>query len=77
MGKHTKEKKDVIDLFGKKYLSANYVSNLLGGISTQSINSWALNGKITATKIGRSWYFTEEGIKDYLTEKTVIGVANP
>lgn len=76
MGKHNKEKKDVIEIFGVKYLSAEYISNLLGGISTQSINNWALKGKITATKIGRAWYFTEENVKDYLSEMTRIGVAS-
>lgn len=75
MGKHAKTKKDIIEIFGVKYFSVEHVSIMFGGVSTQSINNWALTGKITATKIGKFWYFTEENIKDYLSEKTKIGVA--
>lgn len=68
-------KKDTLEIFGITYFSVDYVSKLLGGISTQAINRWALRGEITSTKIGRNWYFTEGDIKDYLSEKTKIGVS--
>lgn len=70
-----KSKAEILEIFGKKYFSVEYVSKLFGGVSTWSLNQWALNGKMTATKIGKYWYFTEENIKDYLSEKTQIGVA--
>jgi len=70
-----KSKNEILDIFGIKYFSVEYVSRLFGGVSTQSINKWALTGQITATKIGKFWYFTETDIKDYLGEKTKIGVA--
>ena len=70
-----KGKSETLEIFGTKYFSVEYVSKLFGGVSTQCINQWALKGLITATKIGKYWYFTEEDIKDYLNEKTKIGAA--
>ena len=68
-------KSETLDIMGTKYFSVEYVSKLFGGISTQSINQWALKGLITATKIGKYWYFTESNIKDYLNGKTKFGTA--
>lgn len=70
-----KGKKETLEIFGITYFSVDYLSRLFGGISTQTINNWALTGKITSTKIGKNWYFTEGDIKDYLNEKTKLGTA--
>ena len=45
------------------------------GMKEKTLENRILNGKLTGTKIGRSWYVTESNIKDYLNEMTKIGTA--
>lgn len=72
--KKYKQPSEPIEIFGVKYLPAVMVANLFK-VTPQSVTRWALFGEISGTKIGKFWYFTESNIKDYLNEKTKIGVA--
>lgn len=60
-------------IFGVKYIHINNAANILG-LKKKTLERIILVGEITATKIGRSWFLTESNIKDYLEEKTKIGV---
>jgi len=61
-------------IFGVEYLTTKATAEILG-VTPQSVARWVLQGELTATKIGKNWYLTESNIKDFLTEKTKIGVA--
>ena len=61
-------------IFGVEYIHVENAAEIIG-LKKKTLESMALKSEITATKIGRSWFFTESSIKDYLQEKTVIGVA--
>lgn len=61
-------------IFDTLYIHISNVS-LIMGLKEKTLENRVLNGKMTGTKIGRSWYFTESNIKDYLNEMTKIGTA--
>lgn len=61
-------------IFGVEYIHITNAADLMG-LKKKTLENMVLRKEITATKIGRSWFLTEPNIKDYLQEKTVIGVA--
>lgn len=61
-------------IFGVEYMTTRNAAKILG-VTPGSILRWVLNGEITGTKIGKNWFFTESNLKDFLAEKTRIGVA--
>lgn len=61
-------------IFGVEYLTTKAAAEILG-VTPQSVARWVLQGELTATKIGKYWYLTESNIKDFLTERTKIGIA--
>lgn len=61
-------------IFGVKYLTTKNAAKILG-VAPGSVARWILNGELTGTKIGKNWFLTETNIKDFLNEKTKIGVA--
>lgn len=62
------------DIFGTKYIHISNAS-LIMGLKSKTLENRILTGKLTGTKIGRSWYLTESNIKDYLNEMTKFGTA--
>lgn len=63
----------------KKIFDTLYIhisnASLIMGLKEKTLENRVLTGKMTGTKIGRSWYFTESNIKDYLNEMTKFGTA--
>lgn len=68
-----KEQKNRL-IFGVEYLTTRNAAQILG-VTPQSVARWILQGELTGTKIGKNWFLTESDIKDFLTEKTKLGVA--
>lgn len=62
------------NIFGTIYIHLSNASIIMG-MKEKTLENRILNGKLTGTKIGRSWYVTESNIKDYLNEMTKIGTA--
>lgn len=63
------------DILGVEYLTQKDVAEMLGK-TRQTIGRWIAKGELTATRLGRDWLIRPESIKEYLNEKTQIGVAN-
>ena len=61
-------------IFGVEYLTTRNAAQILG-VTPQSVARWVLQGELTGTKIGKNWFFMESNLKDFLAEKTKIGVA--
>lgn len=61
-------------IFGVEYLTTRNAAQILG-VTPQSVARWVLQGELTGTKIGKNCFFTESNLKDFLAEKTKIGVA--
>lgn len=51
----------------EKYYDVKELSQIFG-LSVATIRSYFKTGKITALKIGKSWYAMESSIKDYLNQ---------
>lgn len=60
-------------IFDTKYIHILNAAEILG-LKKQTLEKKALNGKISSTKIGRTWYFTESNLKDFLEESSIIGI---
>ena len=65
-----------LELLGVEYLTQKAVADMLGK-SRQTIGRWIRAGELTATRLGRDWLIKPESIKEYLNEKTQIGIASP
>lgn len=61
-------------IFGIEYITTQNAAKILG-VTPQSVARWVLQGELTGTKIGKNWFFTETNLKDFLAEKTKIGIA--
>ncbi len=72
--KATKAEPQTRNIFGKDYIPKSVVARMFN-VTTQSLGRWIREGRITATKIGRDWYFQEKDIENYLAERTRVGIA--
>lgn len=69
----TTESPDV-NILGVEYYSQKLVSQMFQ-VSRQTIGRMIRRGELTGTKKGREWIIKPESIREYLQEKTSIGIA--
>ena len=53
-------------ILGVNLYTAEEAAELLGGVTTQTIRNYTRKGLLTPTLIGKTKYFSEEQIREYL-----------
>ncbi len=56
----------MITILGVNLYTAEETANLLGGVTTQTIRNYIKKGALSPTLVGKTKYFSEDQIRDYL-----------